>query len=78
MLCLPGKTIVYCADDSSRKALEDVGAEVVKTPGDDNSVDLASVLNDLGRRDINNLLVEAGRRSDLRIHFGWTGQRGER
>ena len=60
MLCLSGKTIVYCVDDSSRKALEDVGAEVVKTPGDDNLVDLASVLNDLGRRDINNLLVEAG------------------
>ncbi len=60
MLCLPGKTIVYCVDDGGRKALEDAGAEVVKTPGDDGSVDLASVLDDLGRREINNLLVEAG------------------
>jgi len=60
MLCLRGKTIVYCVDDSAREALEKEGAEVVKTPGDDSSVDLGSVLDDLGRRDINDLLVEAG------------------
>ncbi len=60
MLCLPGKTIVYCVDDSGRKALEDAGAEVVKIPGDKSRVDLALVLEDLGRREINDLLVEAG------------------
>ncbi len=62
MLCLPGETIVYCADDENRGELEEAGAEVVKTTGDGSNVDIASVLNDLGRRGINNLLVEAGPR----------------
>ncbi len=60
MLCLPGKTLVYCADDSGRRELEEAGAEVVKMPGDESSVDLAAVLDDLGAREINNLLVGAG------------------
>ena len=60
MLCLPGDTLVYCANDSGRAELEDAGAEVVNLPGDDSSVDLVAVLDDLGAREINNLLVEAG------------------
>ena len=60
MLCLPGDTIVYCVDDGGRKALEDAGAAVVKISGGDSGVDLAAVLDDLGRREINDLLVEAG------------------
>ena len=60
MLCLPGKTIIYCVDDAGRVALEEAGAEVVKTQGDESSVDLGAVLDDLGRREINDLLVEAG------------------
>jgi len=60
MLCLPGKTLVYCTDDSGRGDLEDAGAEIVKVPGDDTGVDIAVVLNDLGSREVNNLLVEAG------------------
>ena len=60
MLCLPGKTLVYCTDDSRRSGLEDAGAEIVKVPGDDSGVDIAAVLDDLGSRDVNNLLVEAG------------------
>ncbi len=60
MLCLPGETLVYCADDDGRGELEKVGAEVVKMPGDESSVDLVSVLEDLGGREINNLLIEAG------------------
>ena len=60
MLCLPGKTLVYCADDSGRGELEEAGAEVVKMPGDSSQVDIAAVLDDLGAREINNLLVEAG------------------
>ena len=62
MLCLPGETIVYCTDDENRDALENAGVQIVKTPGDDSNVDIASVLDDLGRRGINNLLVEAGPR----------------
>ena len=62
MLCLPGETLVYCADDSRRSELEEAGAEVVKMPGDESRVDIVSVLDDLGRREINHLLVEAGPR----------------
>ena len=60
MLCLPGKTLVYCAYDESRSALEEAGAEVVRLPGEELGVDMAAVLDDLGEREINNLLVEAG------------------
>ncbi len=60
MLCLPGKTLVYCTDDSRRGELEGAGADIVKVPGDQTGVDIATVLDDLGSRDINNLLVEAG------------------
>ena len=62
MLCLPGSTIVYCVDDEMRSALEEAGAEVVKTTGKDASVDISAVLDDLGERGINNVLVEAGPR----------------
>jgi diaminohydroxyphosphoribosylaminopyrimidine deaminase/5-amino-6-(5-phosphoribosylamino)uracil reductase len=36
------------------------GADVVRLPGADGLLDLAAVLCDLGRRQINELLVEAG------------------
>ena len=62
MLCLPGETIVYCVDDANRDALEEAGAKVVITKGDDARLDIVSVLDDLGRREINNVLVEAGPR----------------
>ena len=62
MLCLPGSTIVYCVDDDMRSALEEAGAEVVKTTGEDSNVDISAVLDDLGERGINNVLVEAGPR----------------
>lgn len=62
MLGLPGDTIVYCTDDTQRAPLEQGGAEVVKLAAADATgrVDLAAVLDDLGRREINSLLVEAG------------------
>ena len=60
MLCLPGETIVYCANDANRDALEKAGAEVVHTSSDEANVDVAAVLDDLGKRGINNVLVEAG------------------
>ncbi len=60
MLALPGATLVYCSDDAKREALTDTGAEVVLVGGDAAAVDLDGVLSDLGSREVNELLVEAG------------------
>ncbi|MEE8426970.1 MAG: bifunctional diaminohydroxyphosphoribosylaminopyrimidine deaminase/5-amino-6-(5-phosphoribosylamino)uracil reductase RibD [Woeseiaceae bacterium] len=60
MLGLPGDTVIYCVDDRKRQALVDAGAEVVKIAADDGLVQIAAVLDDLGARAINELLVEAG------------------
>ena len=60
MLCLPGKTMVYCVDDSRRGDLENAGATVRPVPGDASGVDIVAVLDDLGAREINSVLVEAG------------------
>ncbi len=60
MLVLPGKTLIYCIDDDKQQALVDAGAEVVKVDEDNGLVQIAAVLDDLGARAINDLLVEAG------------------
>jgi diaminohydroxyphosphoribosylaminopyrimidine deaminase/5-amino-6-(5-phosphoribosylamino)uracil reductase len=60
MLALPGKTVVYCCDDSKRESLVAAGAEVVRVDCGGKYVDAAAVLDDLGQRDINDVLVEAG------------------
>lgn len=59
MLALPGQTLVYCVDDGNRQPLVDAGAEIVKVGGE-GRVDIAAVLDDLGAREINDVLVEAG------------------
>jgi diaminohydroxyphosphoribosylaminopyrimidine deaminase/5-amino-6-(5-phosphoribosylamino)uracil reductase len=60
MLALPGQTLIYCSDDSKRDALIDAGAEVIKVAHADGLVDAEAVLEDLARREINDVLVEAG------------------
>ncbi len=61
MLASPGKTLLYCTMDTKRGPLVDAGAEVVKVPeGCDGLVDFGAVLDDLGRREVNDVLVEAG------------------
>ena len=60
MLALPGDTLVYCSDDRKRGPLVDLGAEVVVVEEVDGFVDARAVLEDLGRREINDVLVEAG------------------
>ena len=61
MLTLPGQSLVYCVDDSKRGPLVDAGTEVVKiAAGEDGLIDITAVLDDLGEREINDLLVEAG------------------
>jgi len=60
MLVLPGKTIVYCVSDKKQQALIDAGVEVVMVGQNEGQVDPAEVLSDLARREINEVLVEAG------------------
>jgi diaminohydroxyphosphoribosylaminopyrimidine deaminase/5-amino-6-(5-phosphoribosylamino)uracil reductase len=61
MLSLPGETVVYCIEDRDRGPLVDAGAEVVRVPETgDGLVDIDAVLEDLGKREVNDLLVEAG------------------
>lgn len=60
MLALPGQTLVYCCDDSKETPLRDAGAEVVAVDEVNGFVNAQTVLDDLGRREINDVLVEAG------------------
>ena len=62
LLALPGDVVLFCADDTKRDSLFARGADIVAVPGDNGKVDLAAALAELGRRDINLLLVEAGPR----------------
>lgn len=56
------KIIIYAAvpDATKQAALEARGAAVVLLPGANNKVDLAALLRDLAKREINELHVEAG------------------
>ena len=60
MLCLPGQTLVFCTTDNGKAALEKAGAEVIRVEADGKAVRIAAVLDELGRREINEVLVEAG------------------
>ena len=56
------QVVIYGAeeDDARMQALRAQGADVVIVPNTEGKVDLAAVLLDLGRREINELHVEAG------------------
>jgi diaminohydroxyphosphoribosylaminopyrimidine deaminase/5-amino-6-(5-phosphoribosylamino)uracil reductase len=60
MLDLPGTTVLYCARDEGRAALEAAGAEVVRVDATGGRVDAGKVLTDLASREVNEVLVEAG------------------
>ncbi len=62
MLALDGATLVFTAsgDAGARSRLEQAGAEVVAGAAGADGLDLAAVLGELGRRGINDVLVEAG------------------
>jgi diaminohydroxyphosphoribosylaminopyrimidine deaminase/5-amino-6-(5-phosphoribosylamino)uracil reductase len=60
MLTLPGETLIYCGNDGNKQALIDAGAEVIKVDRTDGRVSASAVLEDLARREINDVLVEAG------------------
>jgi len=58
-----GETLIYTAssDTAKQQTIKACGAEVMTLAGMDGKVDLAAVLRDLGKRGINEVLVEAGR-----------------
>jgi len=60
MLALPGKTLVACAVAAGGSELDKAGAEVLSCPGEDGRVDARAVLEELARRGVNDVLVEAG------------------
>lgn len=57
-----GGTLIFCAEQNQNRqqALEDAGVEVLAMPNADGRIDLAAMLQELGRRGINEVLVEAG------------------
>ena len=59
---LEGGALVFCAlEDAARSsALRERGAEVVVVPDAGGKVDLAAMMQELGRRGLNEVLVEAG------------------
>ena len=60
MLSLPGKTRIYCVDDSAGEDLESAGATVVAVDGSSGRVAIDAVLEDLARIGINDVLAECG------------------
>ncbi|HQU15576.1 MAG: riboflavin biosynthesis protein RibD [Chromatiales bacterium 21-64-14] len=62
MIGLPGRTLVATVTDqgAAGSALAQRGVELVALPGGDGRVDLAALLTFLGRREINEVLLEGG------------------
>jgi len=60
MLTLPGQTLVCCAGGQDDTGLVEAGAEVAAYRADGERVDVATVLEDLANREVNDVLVEAG------------------
>ncbi len=62
ILTPPGEVLVYCAqpNDERQAALQATGAQVAVAANANGKVDLAAMLDDLARRGINELHVEAG------------------
>jgi len=61
MIGLKGATLVVgLSGAANQQLLEAVGAEVMLLPGDDDRIDLGLLLERLGSRQINELLIESG------------------
>jgi diaminohydroxyphosphoribosylaminopyrimidine deaminase/5-amino-6-(5-phosphoribosylamino)uracil reductase len=60
MLAQQGVTLVCCTGDQDHSPLEKAGAEVCSYASEGAKVDVGAVLEDLARRGVNDLLVEAG------------------
>jgi len=60
MLTLPGATLICSTGNHDASALEAAGAEVYSFGPDGETIDVREVLEELARRGINDVLVEAG------------------
>ncbi|MEO1248032.1 MAG: bifunctional diaminohydroxyphosphoribosylaminopyrimidine deaminase/5-amino-6-(5-phosphoribosylamino)uracil reductase RibD [Pseudomonadota bacterium] len=60
LLRMPGETRIYYCGDNVREDLADAGATLVGVAEHKRGVDLGEVLDDLGRLEVNSVLVEAG------------------
>ena len=60
MLALPGGTLVCCTGDPDKTALQQANAEVMSFAADGDRVAVDEVLQELARRQVNEVLVEAG------------------
>jgi diaminohydroxyphosphoribosylaminopyrimidine deaminase/5-amino-6-(5-phosphoribosylamino)uracil reductase len=60
MLPLPGATLVCCTGTHDHSRLKDAGAEVRSFGASGDAVDVSAVLEELARRGVNDVLVEAG------------------
>lgn len=60
MLGLPGEILIACGDAAGGAPLEAAGAVLLRCPGSDGRVDLARLMEILGQREFNDVLVEAG------------------
>ena len=60
MLSLPGETLIYCAGGHDDSRLDGAGAEVCTFGAAGEQVDARKVFEDLARRGVNDVLVEAG------------------
>jgi diaminohydroxyphosphoribosylaminopyrimidine deaminase / 5-amino-6-(5-phosphoribosylamino)uracil reductase len=56
------RVLIFCAVDDKEKArvLQDRGVEIVVVPDNEGKVDLAAMAQELGKREINEVLIEAG------------------
>lgn len=57
-----GKTLLVCAKTDKEKAekFKELGVEVLELPGEDGKVDLKALVKELGKREVNEVHVEAG------------------
>jgi diaminohydroxyphosphoribosylaminopyrimidine deaminase/5-amino-6-(5-phosphoribosylamino)uracil reductase len=60
MISLPGRTLVAGARAPATQHLRQAGVELIFAPGDDGRVDLGALMTELARREVNEVLVEAG------------------
>lgn len=62
MLKLPGHTIIMtgCDEDDEIARLQKAGAEIIEVPLHHGSVDLAAVLDELGKEQVNEVMLETG------------------
>ena len=62
MLSLPGNTIIMttCEEEDEITRLQNAGAEIFDVPANHGGVDLAAVLDELGKEEFNEVLLETG------------------